>query len=95
MRGISFYFICIIERIQEPAEDPFNEKDNSFSNGTGGNKFATTFDDQSSGFGAFDDGFGNNNFSQKPKNDPFASSSNQDPFGDKKGSSANQHDVSV
>lgn len=78
--------------VQEPVED---DKRNSFSNGTNEPKFATTFDDQSSGFAtsAFDDGFGNN-FSNKAKNDPFASSTNHDPFGDKRGSSAQQFDVS-
>lgn len=76
--------------IQEPTEEPIK----NFSNGTNESRFATTFDDQSSGFGAFDDGFGNS-FAQEARNDPFASSASQDPFGDKKGSAVNQHDVSA
>lgn len=83
--------------LQEPVDDPFNDKANNFSNGSVNNgfktdKFATTFDDQTSGFGAFDDGFGSN-FPKKANNDPFAATSNQDPFGDKKTSNANTQDV--
>lgn len=56
------------------------------------NKFATTFDENSSGFGGFDDGF-ISSFSSKP-NDPFESSA-QDPFGDKKNVKTVLHDVSI
>lgn len=83
---------------QEPAEDPFNDKSNGFSNDNDSEfkttKFATTFDDsQNSGFGAFDDGFGNS-FPAKT-NDPFAANStSHDPFGDKQSGSTLSQDVS-
>lgn len=56
-------------------------------------KFATTFDDNSTGFGGFDDGFGGG-FS-KANNDPFAKSTGaHDPFGDKKNTDSSSQDVS-
>ncbi|XP_055310791.1 epidermal growth factor receptor substrate 15-like 1 isoform X2 [Sitodiplosis mosellana] len=76
-----------LEAKPEPTADPFNDKAHSFSNGTDNefrtNQFATTFDENSSGFSGFDDGFGSS-FVQK-SNDPFTANSTQDPFGDKKG----------
>ncbi|XP_031620846.1 epidermal growth factor receptor substrate 15-like 1 isoform X2 [Contarinia nasturtii] len=83
-----------LEERTEPTSDPFNDKANSFSNGTDNefktNKFATTFDENNSSFGGFDDGFGSS-FSPKT-NDPFENSATQDPFGDKKNVNTISHD---
>lgn len=87
----------IIDYPQEQTADPFNDKEHGFSNGTDNefktNQFATTFDEYSTGFGGFDDGFGSS-FTPKT-NDPFtANSTTQDPFGDKRSINTVSQDVS-